>query len=521
MGKTKRMDQVKIIIQTYLETQSIRATARRLEVSRNTVKGYIRRGKDHNTDLSALLLLSESELSDIFYLPDKPDNKESSHRKAVFTAKVDYWLKELLRVGVSRYLLWEEYRRDHPEGYGYSQFCERLKREIGRKDLTLQIHHKPGEVMQVDFAGKKMHWVDVSSGEVHDCEILVAVFPHSQYTFAIALTSQKVGDFIHGLNQALLYFSKLPKIILSDNLKSFVIKADRYDPQFNELCVQLAAHYQIDLQATRVRKPKDKASVENMVGTVYTRIYAPLRNEVFHSLDQLNQSIRHQLALHNTKPYQNREGNRQQVFQTCELPVMKELPGDLFEVSKTTKSKVRRDYHVFIGEEKNYYSVPFQYAGRDTIVIYTSKTVEVYLDNQRIAIHKRLPGRNTYHHQTNAAHMPRSHSEWEKARGYNAAYFLAQADKIGPATRWVIQHVLVSRIHQAQSYNSCKGIFQLGKKYSNERLEAASLRCQKVEKASYSMIKRILFHKLDQVPDQPDMFDMPEHENIRGPQAYQ
>ena len=228
-------------------------------------------------------------------------------------------------------MLWEEYRRDHPEGYGYSQFCERLKTEIGRKDLTLQIHHKPGEVMQVDFAGKKMHWVDVSSGEVHDCEILVAVFPHSQYTFAIALTSQKVGDFIHGLNQALLYFSKLPKIILSDNLKSFVIKADRYDPQFNELCVQLAAHYQIDLQATRVRKPKDKASVENMVGTVYTRIYAPLRNEVFHSLDQLNQSIRHQLALHNTKPYQNREGNRQQVFQTCEQPVMKELPGDLFE----------------------------------------------------------------------------------------------------------------------------------------------------------------------------------------------
>ena len=95
MGKTKRMDQVKIIIQTYLETQSIRATARRLEVSRNTVKGYIRRGEDHNTDLSALLLLSESELSDIFYLPDKPDNKESSHRKAVFTAKVDYWLQEL------------------------------------------------------------------------------------------------------------------------------------------------------------------------------------------------------------------------------------------------------------------------------------------------------------------------------------------------------------------------------------------------------------------------------------------
>ena len=518
MGKIKRMDQVRQIIRTYLATDSIKATARRLQVSKNTVRGYIRRGEEHHQDLPALLELSDDELLSIFYLLD---TKESPQRKAVFASKVDYWLKELGRVGVTRYLLWEEYRKEHREGYGYSQFCERLKREVGRKDLTLHLQHKAGEVMQVDFAGKKLRWVDATSGEVHDCEVLIAVFPHSQYTFAIALPSQKVGDFVDGLNEALLYFGKLPKIILSDNLKSFVTKADRYDPQFNELCVQLAAHYQLDLQATRVGKPKDKASVENMVATVYRRIYAPMRNTVFHSLEELNQSIRHQLSLHNTRPYQNRKGNRLEVFQNCELPVMKDLPSDLFEVRKITKSKVRRDYHVFIGEEKNYYSVPFQYAGRDTTIVYTSKIVEVYLDNQRIAVHERLPGRNTYRHQTNASHMPHSHSEWKKARGYNEAYFLAQADKIGPATRWVIEHVLVSRIHQAQSYNSCKGIFQLGKKYSNERLEAASLRCQKVEKASYSMLKRILLHKLDQVTDQVDLFNMPEHENIRGPEAYQ
>ena len=258
-----------------------------------------------------------------------------------------------------------------------------------------------------------------------------------------------------------------------------------------------------------------------MIATVYRRIYAPLRNCIFHSLEELNQSIRHQLDLHNTKPYQNREGNRLEVFQKDERPLMKDLPSDLFEVKKITKSKVRRDYHVFVGEEKNYYSVPFRYAGRDTLVVYTSKIVEVYLDNQRIAVHERLPGRGTYHHQTNPAHMPRSHAEWKKARGYNAAYFLAQADKVGPATRWVIEHVLVSRIHPAQSFNSCKGIFQLGKKYSPQRLEAASLRCQKVQKASYSMIKRILFHQLDQLIEHPDLFNMPKHENIRGPQAYQ
>ncbi len=512
------MDQVKLIIATYQSTRSFKATARRLKMSRNTIKGYVQRAQAYDEDLSQVLLLPEDEQLRIFYSSEK---KPDSNRAALFASMVGYWIKELRRVGVTKHLLWEEYREEFPEGYGYSQFCERLKREIGRRDLTLSLEHVPGQVMQVDFAGKKMRWVDVSTGEVHECEVLVAVFPHSQYTFAMALPSQKVGDFIDGLNQALLYFGKLCKVILSDNLKSYVTQADRYDPTFNELCVQLAAHYQIDLQATRVGKPKDKASVENMVGTVYRRIYAPLRNEIFHNLEALNEGIGVQLSLHNTKPYQKKEGTRQEIFTQYELPVMRDLPSDLFEIKKITKAKVQRNYHVFIGEEKNYYSVPFQHVGRNTLVIYTSKIVEVYLDNQRIAIHSRLLYRNAHQHQTNAAHMPQTHSEWKKARGYNAAYFLAKADKVGPATHWAIQHILVSRIHEAQSYNSCKGIFHLGKEHSNLRLEKACLRCQKVGKASYSMLKRILFHKLDEVSEQLELFTMPTHDNIRGPKAYQ
>jgi len=512
------MDQVKLIIETYVSTRSIKATSRRLQISKNTVRQYIRLGQLHHQDLSQLLLLPDSELLDIFY---SSDIKQSNTREAVFTSKLDYWIKELRRVGVTKYLLWEEYREKHPEGYGYSQFCELFKRELGRRDLTLSLDHVPGEVMQVDFAGKKMRWVDVSSGEVQECEVLVAVLPHSQHTFAIALASQQVADFVYGLNQAFLFFEKLPKVILSDNLKSYVTRADRYDPQFNELCIQLAAHYQIDLQATRVRKPKDKASVENMVGTVYTRIYAPLRNEIFHSKEELNEAISGQLTIHNSKPYQKKAGSRQEVYQKFERPVMKDLPADLFEVKKITKAKVQRNYHVLLGEEKNYYSVPFRYVGRQTIVIYTASIVEIYIDNQRVAIHKRLPGRKTYLHQTSEAHMPKNHVEWKKSRGYNAAYFLQEAEKIGPATRWAIGHILVSRIHEAQSYNSCKGIFSLGEKHSPQRLEQAALRCQKVDKASYSMLKRILLHKLDQLTDQPDLFSTPAHENIRGPEAYQ
>lgn len=518
MGKIKRMDQVQLIIETYLSCGSIKGTSRRLQVSKNTVRQYVRLGKDHYADLSKVLSLSEAELFKVFY---SNKNEQLDKRESAFQSKVSYWLKELRRVGVTRHLLWQEYRLEQTDGYGYSQFCERLKKEIGRRDLTLSLNHPPGQVVQIDFAGKKMHWVDISSGEVHECEVLVAVLPHSQYTFAIALPSQKVQDFIHGLNQVFLFFGKLPQVILCDNLKSYVKKADRYTPDFNDLCVQLAAHYQLDLQATRVAKPKDKASVENMVKTAYTRIYAPLRNDIFHSLEEINEAIRVQLSIHNAKPFQKKFGCRKEIFEQFELPVMNDLPSDLFEIKKTATAKVQRNYHVFLGEEKNYYSVPYQYTGKKATLIYNTKTVEIYIENQRVTTHSRLSHYDQYRYCTDDAHLPKNHSEWKKAQGYDAAYFLAQAEKIGPATQWAIGQVLLSKIKEVQTYNSCKGILHLGKEYTNERLELACLRCQSAGKTNYSMLKRILQLKLDQVAQTPDLFSTPAHDNIRGPEAYQ
>lgn len=518
MGKIKRMDQVKLIIETYLSCGSIKGTSRRLQVSKNTVRQYVRLGKDHYADLSKVLAVPESKLLEVFY-SDK--NKQVDGRESTFQSKLSYWLKELRRVGVTRHLLWQEYRLEQTDGYGYSQFCERLKMEIGRRDLTLSLNHPPGQVVQIDFAGKQMRWVDISSGEVHECEVLVAVLPHSHYTFAIALPSQKVQDFVYGINQIFLFFGKLPQVILSDNLKSYVKKADRYEPDFNDLCVQLAAHYQIDLQATRVAKPKDKASVENMVKTAYTRIYAPLRNEIFHSLEELNQAIGVQLSIHNAKPFQKKNGCRKEIFEQFELPAMNDLPSDLFEINKTTTAKVQRNYHVFLGEEKNFYSVPYQYVGKKATVIYNTKTVEVYIDHQRVATHARRSHHDQYCYATHDTHLPKSHSEWKKAQGYDAAYFLAQAEKIGPATQWAIGQVLLSRIKEVQSYNSCRGILHLGKKYTNERLERACLRCQPAGKTNYSTLKRILKLKLDQATPAPDLFSPPVHDNIRGPEAYQ
>ncbi len=517
MGKQKRMDQIRLIIKTYSKTQSYKATARQLHISKNTVKNYIGQARLINEDLSKVLELSEPKLIEELA---KLSDYTIDQRGLIFNKLIDYWLKELKRVGVTRHLLWEEYKNKHLDGYGYSQFCDRLKRYIESRNLTIELIHNPGEVMQIDFAGKKMSWVDIHSGEIYDCEILVIVMPFSQYGFVMALPSQKVEDFIHGINEAFLYFGKLPSRLLSDNLKSYVTRADKYEPKFNELCVQLSAHYGIELQATRVRKPKDKASVENAVNNTYRRIYAPLRNETFYSIEELNEAIRDQLAIHNTMAFQKKQGSRKELFETYEEPEMRALPTELFEIKKQTKAKVQKNYHVFIGEEKNYYSVPYKYVGKQALIRYNKEIVEIYIGQNRVSVHNRLGCKDTYSYQTNNDHVPKSHQQWKEAQGYDALYFIDQAQRIGPSTHWLIKQTLVSKIYEVQAYKSCMGILSMARKYSSRRLEQAALRCQNHGKGNYQMIKRILSKNLDYNQQSPDL-KIPEHDNIRGPQAYQ
>ena len=518
MGKPKRMDQIRLILSTYLRTSSKRKTARVLDVSKNTVKSYINKCIAQEVDIAKVLNGTDEELHSIFYC----DNKCTSSQRRLddFNACFPAMVKELRRVGVTKQLLWQEYKIDYPDGYEYSQFCEHFRRICLRKDLTISLDHKPGETMQVDFAGSKLRYIDRQTGEVVDCEVLVCVLPHSHYSYAIALPSQKINDFVYGINCAFKYIGVLPKLILSDNLKSYVTKADRYEPTFTELCRQLADHYSVELRATRVRKPKDKASVENLVSTVYKRIYAPIRDEVFYSIEELNARIEEQLSIHNSMDFQKREGNRSEIFEHYERPVMGQLPSDLFEVKKIIKAKVRLDYHVELGEDRHFYSVPYQHCGKQAIVIYTRESVEVYVDNQRVVTHSRIKDKNKYRRTTIKDHMPISHQEWLEAKGRKPSYYVALAEQIGPSTLWCINKILQRGIHPAQTFSSCQGVLQLQKKYTKERLELACKRCQVADHSSYHKIKNILERNLDKELLLTEQHQSIDHPNIRGNEAY-
>jgi hypothetical protein len=388
------------------------------------------------------------------------------------------------------------------------------------QDATIRIEHKAAHRINVDFTGKKISWVDKRGGEVHECEVLVCTLPYSGYTFACAIASQKQEDFIDALNQSFLYFGGLPRVLLSDNLKSYVTKADRYEPTFSDLCTQLSSHYGIELEATRVGKPRDKAHVEKHVNIVYNRLFGPLRNRVFHSVEEINQAFKIELKKHNSQNFQGKNHSRKDLFVRDEKSHLLSLPPTLFELRRSTRAKVQRNYHVILGEDKHQYSVPYQYIGKTTQIIYTSRTVEIYLGTERIAVHRR--DRRNHAYSTLPVHMPEKHKKYLEQKGWDADYFLKQAQKVGPNTVWAIERILDSKCIIEQSYNACLGVLRLGNKYSPERLEKACSRAKTTHRVTYGILKNILQKNLDRLPlkQNPDLFTIPEHNNIRGSKAY-
>ena len=347
----------------------------------------------------------------------------------------------------------------------------------------------------------------------------MCTLPASGYTFACALPSQKQEDFVYGLNQALLFIGGLPKVILSDNLKSFVVKADRYEPTFNQLSQQLASYYGIELQATRSGKPKDKAHVERHVAIVYNQIYGPLRDQEFYSLSALNIAIYKQLDLLNKKKYQGKDYSRKDKFSE-EQEALKPLPSSLFQIKKSTRAKVQRNYHVILGEDKHQYSVPYQHVSQQTEIIYTRDTVEVYLGTTRIAVHQR--DRRPHGYSTLPIHMPEKHIKYLEQKGWDADYFRTQAERIGPNTLWAITTMLTSKSFIEQTYNACLGVLRLAKKYTNQRLEQACTKARTTHRVNYQILANILRNNMDKIKTdhQPERFKIIDHENIRGSDNY-
>jgi transposase len=310
------MQQVRSVIQLLEKGFSLRAIASELSISRQSVTLYA--SKLHNSSYSfeQLRQLSDAELAAIVYttaVSTSADN--TSMRRKDFNALVPYFITELKRTGVTRQLLWQQYSKEHEDHFRYTQFCILLKEAFRPTLASMHLVHSPGAMVMVDFAGDKISYIDRSTGELVFCPVFVCVLPFSKYTYAMALPDATIPSVINALNGCMYYLGGVPLSLKTDNMKQIVSKSCRYEPVFSEALQQWATHYNITLLATRVAKPKDKGAVENEVKIAYQRIYAPLRDQQFFDINELNLGIARQLKIHNGKLFQLKDHSRLQQFE--------------------------------------------------------------------------------------------------------------------------------------------------------------------------------------------------------------
>jgi len=483
--------------------------------SRNTVASVIKKAGESGIVWETAAGLSGNELAQQLF---------STVQKTPVCKMPDwnYIHREMGKSGVTLSLLFAEYseqcRQSGDIPYKKTQFYMHYSNFVQKTKATMRIVHKPGEIMEVDWAGQTAFIRNTDTGQPIKVYIFVAVLPYSGYTYVEAFLSQNQQAWIQAHVNAFTFFGGVTRILVPDNLKTGITKHTRHEIVVNKTYQELAEHYRTVVVPTRVRSPKGKATVERNVGIISTWIIAALRNQQFLSLWELNAAIRSSLTEFNNKPFQKKEGSRASVFEE-ERQFLIALPEHSYELAEWKVSTVQFNYHITV--EGGNYSTPYEYIKHKVNVRLTKRLVEIFYSGNRIACHPRLSGRPGQY-STCEEHMPKKHREYIT---WNGERFLSWAGKIGDNTKTVVQYFLSRNQVEQQGYKACLALLKLTDKYSALHLEQACDRALSfTERPSLQSIQIILKSGQYNIPQAASVQKLTENHPssfARGKEYYQ
>lgn len=507
---------LKQILTLHIDGLSNRRIAVILGISRNTVNTYIKLFSASDYPFTSLLELDNAALAELFSSYTTIDT-DRHNELMLFFEGVN---RARNHPGFTFLYHYQQYVERSKDPYSYTQFLEHYRRKYPIEKGSMKLDHVAGQEMFIDFAGKKLQIVDRDAGEVTNVEVFVAILPYSQYTYVQACMTQRRADLISCCRNALQFFQGVPRAIVSDNLKSAVNRASKYEAEINRTFKDFARHYNCVINPTRSYAAQDKALVENAVHLTYQRIYYPIRQMTFFSLDELNVHIRQLLKRYNELFFKRKESSRIELYQRIERQYLKSLPDEPYELKDYKRAKVQKMGYVYFSPDKSYYSVPYRFIGKETMIHYTDTRVEVYYNHQRIALHPRNLSKGSY--ITNTDHLSSTHkfySDW------NPEFFKRKAATHGEYVLKCVERILTSQDYPEIGYKRALGVIELYRSYSSERLNNACRRAWETEACSYGHIKNILKNNMDKLPydetggEEPKPH-IPYHANIRGASAY-
>ena len=416
---------------------------------------------------------------------------------------------------VTLQLVWEEYQATHGTlALRYSAFCERYRQWLRRLQRSMRQRHYAGEKLFVDYAGRTVPIYGAKCEEAYRASIFVGALGASGYAYAEATRTASLPDWLGSHVRMLMFYGHAPTILVPDNPRVGVSKADRYEPELQRSYEEMAAHFSITVIPARPFRPRDKPKAELTVLLVCRWILARLRHQRFFSLEELNAAIRPLLTALNERPFQKLPGSRRSVFEALDRPAMRPLPATPYVYAEWKRVRAAFDYHVDV--DRHYYSIPHALVGQELWARFSAATVEVFHRSQRVASHMRSYQRGV--HTTISEHMPRAHrahAEWTPTR------LIHWGASIGANTCAVVEHLLKSKPHPEQGYRACLGLLSLARQYGQGRLEAASTLAVKIHSPTRKSVLSILKTGRDQRKTAaPEQLDLPEHPNVRGPKYY-
>ena len=493
----------------------VRQIGRSLRISHGTVVNYLKRAERAGIIWPVGPEVDDEELEAL--LLSSGESSGEARRRLPAMEEIHKELRGRRCKGVTLMLLWEEYRADYPEGYGYTQFCEYYRRFVSTLEPALRQPYKAGEKLFVDWAGERVPVLDAATGEINEAHLFVAALGASSYSYAEAFENTQLASWLDGHMNAWEFFGGVARVTVPDNERTAVTSPCRYEPVLHRSYEEMAEHYGTVVIPARPREPRDKAKVEAAVQHVERRILAALRHETFFSLAELNRAIAKLLTDLNSRPFQKMPGSRRDLFNELDRPALLPLPAHPYQMGIWREAKANIDYHVQV--DWHSYSVPYQLANQAVDVRLAARTVEIFHRGRRVALHRRSHERGG--HTTDPGHRPKSHQrhlEWTPGRLVRWS-----AREVGAQCGKVVATLLKDKPHPEQGYRACLGIMKLRRQYGRERLEAACRRALTLDVCTYRSIRSILSTKAERLP-LPTAGETTgpriDHENVRGGDYY-
>lgn len=508
---------LKNILLCYASGMGIKSISSAFDISRNTVRRYVRMYQDSGIPAEKLPSLSDARLQELFAIPSAREHRPSERHIQLEALLPDYAAR-LSRKGMTAKKLYEEYIKEHPDGYRHAAFGMKLKQFLLQTNAIGHVEHRAGDKMYIDFAGDRLEIVDEITAEVIKVEVFVAILPCSHYTYCEAVGSQKKEDLIRACENALQFYGGAPAAIVPDNLRSAVTRSDRNEPIINPDFAAFAEHYGCAVVPARVRHPRDKALVENAVKLMYRSVYVDLEGMVFHNLDELNQAILKSLESFNARKLTRRRESRRNLFDLMEKDALRPLPSARHQMKQRAVATVQRNSYVTLN--KHHYSVPVQYVGKRVELVYDTNTIDIFHGFSHVTTHHRDD--RPYEYTTKSSHnLPGRKGSYES----DIDGLLSRAANIDNIVVHYLHAVIEDKKYPELAFRACRGILNLEKKFGQDRLVSGCAAAMDARRFTLGEMIEILETgaDADYLPgadaDGEDRVT-PNHRNIRGKAYY-